>query len=92
MESNKWTGAFELYKQFKLNDWILFGLLSVTNIAVPTTFSCMAPFFNDVATNKGLTLSEVGIVFGVFNLGSTCGAIFFGKFVCLKLVVFITCF
>uniref|UniRef100_A0AC35TVV0 MFS domain-containing protein n=1 Tax=Rhabditophanes sp. KR3021 TaxID=114890 RepID=A0AC35TVV0_9BILA len=91
-EKKKGPGVLDLYATFKLKDFIIFALLSIINVAVPTTFSCMAPFFNDVARSKGLNLSEVGIVFGIFNFGSTCGAIVFGKFIslfgCKKIFLF----
>uniref|UniRef100_A0AC35U6Y8 MFS domain-containing protein n=1 Tax=Rhabditophanes sp. KR3021 TaxID=114890 RepID=A0AC35U6Y8_9BILA len=86
------SGIFKLFMEFKLKDWTIFVLLSIANISVPAAFSCIAPFFNDIAINKGLTLSEIGIIFGVFNLGSTIGSILFGKLIsdfgCKKIFVF----
>uniref|UniRef100_A0A0N5BDI7 MFS domain-containing protein n=1 Tax=Strongyloides papillosus TaxID=174720 RepID=A0A0N5BDI7_STREA len=55
------------FKDFTLLDWILLLLLICSNFTCPLAFSCISPFYNTVAFTKGLSLSECGIVFAIFN-------------------------
>uniref|UniRef100_A0A0K0FB53 MFS-type transporter SLC18B1 (inferred by orthology to a human protein) n=1 Tax=Strongyloides venezuelensis TaxID=75913 RepID=A0A0K0FB53_STRVS len=56
------------YSELSKNEWLMFVVLIVSNILGPIAFSCIAPFFNDVAISKGMSLSESGVIFGVFHL------------------------
>ncbi|CEF61780.1 MFS-type transporter SLC18B1 [Strongyloides ratti] len=55
------------FKNFTILNWILLLLLISTNFTCPLAFSCISPFYNTVAFTKGLSLSQCGIVFGIFN-------------------------
>uniref|UniRef100_A0A0N4ZR46 MFS domain-containing protein n=1 Tax=Parastrongyloides trichosuri TaxID=131310 RepID=A0A0N4ZR46_PARTI len=57
----------ENFKDFSLFDWILLILLISTNFACPLAFACISPFYNTIAFDKGLSLTECGVVFGIFN-------------------------
>uniref|UniRef100_A0A0N5BDL9 MFS domain-containing protein n=1 Tax=Strongyloides papillosus TaxID=174720 RepID=A0A0N5BDL9_STREA len=57
------------FRNFSLKQWIIFLILILSNIVIPMTFSCISPFFNDVASSKNVSLSTAGIVFAVFSFG-----------------------
>ncbi|CAJ0947337.1 unnamed protein product, partial [Mesorhabditis belari] len=64
---------------FKLHGWITVGMLAVANMGSTISFSCIAPFYPGEAKAKGLTESETGIIFGIFELVIFCLAPLFGK-------------
>uniref|UniRef100_A0A0N5B6L8 MFS domain-containing protein n=1 Tax=Strongyloides papillosus TaxID=174720 RepID=A0A0N5B6L8_STREA len=82
--TNKNTDANPKHGSFRslhISDWILLIVLMISNASAPMAFSCIAPFYNHVAFDKGMTLNESGIVFGVFNLLSCIASPFIGKFI-----------
>uniref|UniRef100_A0A0K0FIE8 MFS-type transporter SLC18B1 (inferred by orthology to a human protein) n=1 Tax=Strongyloides venezuelensis TaxID=75913 RepID=A0A0K0FIE8_STRVS len=56
-----------LLLDFTLLNWMLLLLLIISNFTCPLAFSCISPFYNTVAFTKGLSLTECGIVFAIFN-------------------------
>ncbi|CEF64355.1 MFS-type transporter SLC18B1 [Strongyloides ratti] len=69
------------FRSLHVSDWILLTVLMLSNASAPMAFSCIAPFYNHVAFDKGMSLNESGIVFGVFNLLSCIASPFIGKFI-----------
>uniref|UniRef100_A0A0K0EQY5 MFS domain-containing protein n=1 Tax=Strongyloides stercoralis TaxID=6248 RepID=A0A0K0EQY5_STRER len=69
------------FNSLHMSDWILLIVIMISNASAPMAFSCIAPFYNHVAFDKGLSLNESGIVFGVFNLLSCVASPFIGKFI-----------
>jgi len=41
--------------------------------------SLLAPFYPDLADEKGLDPFQIGLVFGILNVGAFVSAIIFGK-------------
>ncbi|KJH44148.1 transporter, major facilitator family protein [Dictyocaulus viviparus] len=55
-------------------------MLALANLCSTVAFSCIAPFYPDEAKKKGMTESQTGIVFGVFELVMFVMAPLFGKY------------
>uniref|UniRef100_A0A0K0EIW2 MFS domain-containing protein n=1 Tax=Strongyloides stercoralis TaxID=6248 RepID=A0A0K0EIW2_STRER len=66
---------------FQLKEWIIFIILILSNIVCPMTFSCISPFFDDIALSKDVSLSSAGIIFAIFNFGGFVVAPFTGKLI-----------
>ncbi|CEF65310.1 MFS-type transporter SLC18B1 [Strongyloides ratti] len=47
------------YNDLSKKEWLMFNVLIISNILGPIAFSCIAPFFNDVALSKGAILSPI---------------------------------
>jgi MFS family permease len=56
------------------------GMLAVANLCSTIAFSCIAPFYPSEAKIKGLSTSDVGIIFGAFELVMFIAAPFLGKY------------
>jgi MFS family permease len=52
----------------KNSDFLNSGMLAIANLCSTIAFSCLAPFFPAEAQLKNLNSSEVGIVFGIFEM------------------------
>uniref|UniRef100_A0AC35U1J9 MFS domain-containing protein n=1 Tax=Rhabditophanes sp. KR3021 TaxID=114890 RepID=A0AC35U1J9_9BILA len=63
------------------DEWILLIILVASNALCPMSFSSIATFYLAVGTKKGLTISEVGVIFGIFNLLSFFLSPFIGKLI-----------
>ncbi|CEF71374.1 MFS-type transporter SLC18B1 [Strongyloides ratti] len=68
MENNKINN--KSLKTFNLSDWITFAILILSNFLSPVIYTCIFPFFNDIALIKNVSFICVGIIFGIFNFGS----------------------
>uniref|UniRef100_A0A0N4ZKY0 MFS domain-containing protein n=1 Tax=Parastrongyloides trichosuri TaxID=131310 RepID=A0A0N4ZKY0_PARTI len=55
------------FKTFQLKEWIILSTLVIGNIVSLMEFSCITPFFVDVALKKGVPLTVQGLVFAVFD-------------------------
>lgn len=55
--------------------------LSIMNVALCISFGIISPFYPTEAAKKGATTTEVGLVFGVFQLIMFITAPFYGSFV-----------
>uniref|UniRef100_A0AC35U4A4 MFS domain-containing protein n=1 Tax=Rhabditophanes sp. KR3021 TaxID=114890 RepID=A0AC35U4A4_9BILA len=64
-ESSEVTSAKR--RSFSLKEWIVLILILMTKFALPLGFACMAPFFNTVAKEKNLSISDIGQFYGIFN-------------------------
>ncbi|VDM53899.1 unnamed protein product [Angiostrongylus costaricensis] len=80
--SHKGSGSFS---SLSSKEWITMVMLALANLCSTVAFSCIAPFYPDEAKKKGMTESQTGIVFGVFELVMFVMAPIFGKYVCLIL-------
>uniref|UniRef100_A0A0N4ZZ68 MFS domain-containing protein n=1 Tax=Parastrongyloides trichosuri TaxID=131310 RepID=A0A0N4ZZ68_PARTI len=69
------------YSDLSKKEWLVFMVLIVSNILGPIAFSCIAPFFNDVALSKGMSLSESGVIFGIFHLTGAILSPIIGKLI-----------
>uniref|UniRef100_A0AC35TP94 MFS domain-containing protein n=1 Tax=Rhabditophanes sp. KR3021 TaxID=114890 RepID=A0AC35TP94_9BILA len=56
------------FSTFTKSEWITFLLILFTNVNLQMSITVILPFFAEVATKKGLTLSEIGLIFGIFSL------------------------
>ncbi|XGW34919.1 hypothetical protein V3C99_018738 [Haemonchus contortus] len=61
-------------------EWVTVVMLALANLCSTVAFSCIAPFYPDEAKKKGMTESQTGIVFGVFELVMFVMAPIFGKY------------
>uniref|UniRef100_A0A0N4Z7M3 MFS domain-containing protein n=1 Tax=Parastrongyloides trichosuri TaxID=131310 RepID=A0A0N4Z7M3_PARTI len=75
------SGNTTSFKSFTLKQWIVLIVLIVTNIVSPMAFACISPFFVTVAESKGMTITENGIVFAVFDLLGFLLSPFVGKMI-----------
>uniref|UniRef100_A0A0K0DTY1 MFS domain-containing protein n=1 Tax=Strongyloides stercoralis TaxID=6248 RepID=A0A0K0DTY1_STRER len=69
------------YSDLSKKEWLMFVVLITSNILGPIAFSCIAPFFNDVAMARGMSLSESGIIFGIFHLTGAILSPIIGKLI-----------
>lgn len=49
-------------------EWVTVGMLAIANLCSTIAFSCIAPFYPAEAQIKGLNTSEIGVIFGAFEL------------------------
>lgn len=63
--------------------WAAVGMLAIANLCSTVAFSCIAPFYPGEAQMKGLTTSEIGVIFGVFELVMFVTTPILGKYVSL---------
>ena len=56
-------------------------LLSLFFFLTSSFYSIFAPFYPKVATNKGMSETQIGIIFGVFQFGLLILCPIFGKYV-----------
>lgn len=70
-------------KKFKWSrQQILTGIsMSLINFTTQISFAVIAPFFPVEGENKGATSTEIGLIFGVFQLVIFLTAPIYGKFV-----------
>ncbi|RCN41954.1 hypothetical protein ANCCAN_12059 [Ancylostoma caninum] len=61
-------------------EWITVVMLALANLCSTVAFSCIAPFYPDEAKKKGMTESQTGIVFGIFELVMFVTAPVFGRY------------
>uniref|UniRef100_A0AC34FQ96 Major facilitator superfamily (MFS) profile domain-containing protein n=1 Tax=Panagrolaimus sp. ES5 TaxID=591445 RepID=A0AC34FQ96_9BILA len=61
-------------------DWVTIIMLAVANLCSTIAFSCIAPFYPAEAQKKELSVSEIGIIFGIFELVMFITAPIFGKY------------
>ncbi|KAK6062115.1 transporter, major facilitator family protein [Cooperia oncophora] len=64
-------------------EWITVVMLALANLCSTVAFSCIAPFYPDEAKKKGMTESQTGIVFGIFELVMFVMAPIFGRYMTL---------
>ncbi|GMT31923.1 hypothetical protein PFISCL1PPCAC_23220, partial [Pristionchus fissidentatus] len=60
-------------------EWATVAMLALANLCSTVAFSCIAPFYPAEATLKGMSESQTGIVFGIFELVMFIVAPIFGK-------------
>ena len=58
--------------------------LSLMNVSLCISFGIISPFYPAEAAKKGATPTEVGLVFGVFQLVMFVTAPFYGTFVSIR--------
>lgn len=75
-ESSSYTRFSELTKK----QLATIGMLAVANLCSTIAFSCIAPFYPTEAEFKGLNTSEIGLIFGIFELVMFITAPFLGKY------------
>jgi hypothetical protein len=56
-------------------------MLAIANLCSTVAFSCIAPFYPNEAQLKGLSSTDIGIVFGVFELTMFILSPILGKYV-----------
>uniref|UniRef100_A0A1I7XUL8 MFS domain-containing protein n=1 Tax=Heterorhabditis bacteriophora TaxID=37862 RepID=A0A1I7XUL8_HETBA len=61
-------------------EWATIIMLALANLCSTVAFSCIAPFYPGEAAMKGMTESQTGMVFGVFELVMFVTAPLFGKY------------
>ena len=63
--------------------------LSIMNVSLCISFGIISPFYPTEAAKKGVTTTEVGLVFGIFQLILFITSPFYGAFVSI-IIVYIT--
>ncbi|CAI4224894.1 unnamed protein product [Auanema sp. JU1783] len=61
-------------------EWLTIAMLAIANLSSTVAFSCIAPFYPNEAALKGMTETQTGMVFGVFELTMFLTAPIFGKY------------
>lgn len=73
--------AASSFSKLTLRQWAIIGMLACANFFSTIAFSCIAPFFPGEAQKKDLSTTEVGIIFGVFELVMLVVSPLLGKYV-----------
>ena len=60
--------------------------LSIMNVSLCISFGIISPFYPTEAAKKGATTTEVGLVFGIFQLILFITSPFYGAFVSIIIV------
>lgn len=74
--STKRSSLFDLSSK----EWVTIVMLALANLCSTVAFSCIAPFYPAEAATKGMSESQTGMVFGVFELTMFITAPIFGKY------------
>jgi len=69
------------FTKLSLRQWGVIGMLACANFFSTIAFSCIAPFFPREAQKKGLSTTEVGVIFGIFELVMLVVSPLLGKYV-----------
>lgn len=77
-ESSSWSNI--KWSWFNTKQSITVGTLAIANLCSMVAFSCIAPFYPAEAKEKGLTESEIGIIFGIFELVVCIVSLILGKY------------
>ncbi|OQV22125.1 putative MFS-type transporter SLC18B1 [Hypsibius exemplaris] len=62
------AGGLQWFKQMSRRRKMIIVILCLANFAATVFYSCIAPFFPSYAVDKGATETEVGLLFGCFQL------------------------
>lgn len=73
-------------KELSLKQWATIGMLACANLFSTVTYSCIVPFFPGEAQKKNLSTTEVGIIFGIFELVALVVSPLYGKYVSFRIV------
>ncbi|KHJ77952.1 hypothetical protein OESDEN_04393 [Oesophagostomum dentatum] len=68
------------FSNLSSKEWVTVVMLALANLCSTVAFSCIAPFYPDEARKKGMSESQTGIVFGIFELVMFITAPIFGKY------------
>ncbi|WKY16403.1 hypothetical protein Q1695_001226 [Nippostrongylus brasiliensis] len=79
-EDESSTSAKSSFAALSSKEWVTIVMLALANLCSTVAFSCIAPFYPDEAKKKGMTESQTGIVFGIFELVMFVTAPLFGKY------------
>ncbi|XP_071449260.1 MFS-type transporter SLC18B1-like [Hetaerina americana] len=66
--------------KFSRRQWIFAAIFGAVHFASAACISLQAPFYPEEAESKGVTPSQYGFVFGIFELTSFLSSPFFGKY------------
>ncbi|KAI1716240.1 major facilitator superfamily domain-containing protein [Ditylenchus destructor] len=78
--SSSASSSYTRFSDLTKKQWATVGMLAVANLCSTVAFSCIAPFYPGEAQTKGMNTSEIGIVFGVFELVMFVTAPLLGKY------------
>ncbi|KAH7728207.1 Protein F55A4.8 b [Aphelenchoides avenae] len=81
--SSEDESTYTKFSDLTKKQWATVGMLALANLCSTVAFSCIAPFYPGEAQLKGMTASEVGIVFGAFELVMFITAPLLGKYMVL---------
>ncbi|KAL3104197.1 hypothetical protein niasHS_002224 [Heterodera schachtii] len=78
--SSSVSSSYTRFSDLTKKQWVTIGMLAIANLCSTVAFSCIAPFYPGEAEMKGMTTSEVGLVFGIFELVMFVAAPILGKY------------
>lgn len=81
--SSSEDSSFTRFSDLSGKQWAAVGMLAIANLCSTIAFSCIAPFYPGEAQLKGLTTSEIGVIFGAFELVMFITAPLLGKYMTL---------
>lgn len=67
-EDEQPTGGLRWFRELTSRSKWLIAILCLANFSATVFYSCIAPFFPSYAVAKGATETEVGLIFGCFQL------------------------
>ena len=94
MDISSPTEINENTTRFSFKQYTTVAVLACANLFSTITYNCIVPFFPGEAQKKGLSTTEVGIIFGIFEFCTLIVSPLYGKYVSsiLKLNLFCTLF
>lgn len=81
--SSSSSSSYVRFSELTKKQWATIAMLAIANLCSTVAFSCIAPFYPDEAKDKGMNTTEVGIVFGIFELVMFVTAPVLGKYMAL---------
>uniref|UniRef100_A0A915EMF4 Major facilitator superfamily (MFS) profile domain-containing protein n=1 Tax=Ditylenchus dipsaci TaxID=166011 RepID=A0A915EMF4_9BILA len=78
--SSSGSSSYTRFSDLTKKQWATVAMLAVANLCSTVAFSCIAPFYPAEAQHKEMNTSEIGIVFGVFELVMFVTAPILGKY------------
>ncbi|KAI6173488.1 MFS-type transporter SLC18B1 [Aphelenchoides besseyi] len=79
-DSSDSSSSYTRFSDLTRKQWATVGMLAIANLCSTVAFSCIAPFYPSEAKLKDLNSSQIGVVFGVFELVILITAPFLGKY------------
>uniref|UniRef100_A0A914GXW5 Major facilitator superfamily (MFS) profile domain-containing protein n=1 Tax=Globodera rostochiensis TaxID=31243 RepID=A0A914GXW5_GLORO len=79
-DSSSSVSSSTRFSELTKKQWVTIAMLAIANLCSTVAFSCIAPFYPTEAELKGMTTSEIGLVFGIFELVMFVAAPILGKY------------
>ena len=91
MDTSSPTEINENTTRLSFKQYTTVAVLAFANLFSTITYNCIVPFFPGEAQKRGLSTTEVGIIFGIFELCTLIVSPLYGKYVSSRLKLSLFC-